>query len=132
MRTYFGGSRLLVAEDEIALATQLTTALSRVGGATVLRQTTTLSETCALISSARPTIAVLGPLARQLNLRLFMVELFERHLPGLFYVKVPTPLPLLAFNSASVERASDDRLLSEIAAHLSPRGPTRHLKSLGL
>lgn len=129
MRTYFGGSRVLVAEDETVLAMELADVLSR-AGATVLGPTTTLYETRALITRAKPTVAVLGPLASDLNLRLFMIELFERHLPALFYVKVPTPLPLLALNSASVERDNEDGLLSEMAALLSRRWPARALKSL--
>src|SRR5262245_44748429 len=97
LRKYFGGSRVLVAADENALAMQVATAVFR-AGATVLGPTTTLSETRGLISKAKPAIAVLGPFADEINLKLFMLELFETHLPPLFYVKVRSPIPLLALS----------------------------------
>lgn len=121
VRRYFGGSRVLVAEDEAALPMQFGTSLFRTG-ITVLGPATTLSETRALVSKAKPTVAVLGPFAGGLGARLFMIELFEHHLPALFYVKVPTPLPLLALGDHSlfVERADENELLSAIAALSRP------------
>jgi hypothetical protein len=117
MRKYFGGSRVLVAADETTLAMQLASTMFS-AGATVLGPATTLSETRALISRAKPTVVVLGALASEFNQKLFLLELFDFHLPPLFYVKIPSPLPLLAFGGEAgfAERADEDDLLSSLPA----------------
>src|SRR5262245_53864617 len=100
LRKYFGGSRVLVASDENALAMQLAKTTFR-AGATVLGPTTTLSQMKMLVSKAKPAMAVLGSLATELNIKPFMLEIFEHHLPPLFYVKINPSLPLVTLRGNS-------------------------------
>ena len=93
-------------------------------GAAVVGPSATLSETRVLMWKARPTIAIFGPFLSDINLALFMIELYDCHLPALFYVKAPDSCPLLILNGHRIfpRRVQEDDLIPAIADLLGPGG----------
>jgi DNA-binding NarL/FixJ family response regulator len=122
------GLRILVAENQTEIAMEMAETISK-AGAMVLGPAATLDETRSLMRRSKPAAAVLDLSLDDGNWASVMIELAEKRVPALFYVKVPRARPQIVFRGHMVfsPSAHHTELLPAITSLIRPRWPASAL-----